>query len=74
MFGPGAGSVGGFVGVGGVGVDVHSPDERTRGVDAGIDSGKRTLINAVIDPAAGSASGNIGNLSPKSALSKKGAA
>jgi oxalyl-CoA decarboxylase len=39
-----------------------------------MDSGKPTLINAVIDPAAGSESGNIGNLNPKSALTKKGAA
>jgi oxalyl-CoA decarboxylase len=36
-----------------------------------MDSGKPTLINAVIDPAAGSESGNIGNLNPKSALTKK---
>jgi hypothetical protein len=28
----------------------------------------------VIDPAAGTESGNIGNLNPKSALAKKGAA
>jgi oxalyl-CoA decarboxylase len=30
-----------------------------------------TLINAVIDPAAGSESGRIGNLNPQSVLSKK---
>jgi oxalyl-CoA decarboxylase len=59
---------------GGVGVHVTTPDELKRAVDQAMDSGKPTLINAVIDPAAGSESGNIGNLNPKSALSKKGAA
>ena len=33
--------------------------------------GKPTLINAVIDPAAGGESGEIGNLDPKSALHEK---
>jgi oxalyl-CoA decarboxylase len=61
-------------GFGGVGVNVTTPDELKRAVDAAMDSGKPTLINAVIDPAAGSESGNIGNLNPKSALAKKGAA
>jgi oxalyl-CoA decarboxylase len=61
-------------GFGGVGVNATTPDELKRAVDAAMDSGKPTLINAVIDPAAGSESGNIGNLNPKSALSKKGAA
>ena len=36
-----------------------------------MDAGKPALINAVIDPAAGSESGRIGNLNPQSALSKK---
>ena len=58
-------------GFGGVGVNVTTPDELKRAVDAAMDSGKPTLINAVIDPAAGSESGNIGNLNPKSALTKK---
>ena len=40
-------------------------------VDAALASGKPTLINAVIDPAAGSESGRIGNLNPQSALKKK---
>jgi oxalyl-CoA decarboxylase len=61
-------------GFGGVGVNATTPDELKRAVDAAMDSGKPTLINAVIDPAAGSESGNIGNLNPKSALTKKGAA
>jgi oxalyl-CoA decarboxylase len=56
---------------GGVGVNATSPDELRRAVDKALDSGKPTLINAVIDPAAGSESGRIGNLNPQSALSKK---
>jgi len=56
---------------GGVGVRVTAPDELKRAVDAAMDSGKPTLINAVIDPAAGSESGRIGNLNPQSKLRKK---
>ena len=56
---------------GGVGVNATSPDELRRAVNAAMDSGKPTLINAVIDPAAGSESGRIGNLNPQSALKKK---
>jgi len=56
---------------GGVGVNATSPDELKRAVNAAMDSGKPTLINAVIDPAAGSESGRIGNLNPQSALRKK---
>ncbi|MEZ5831808.1 MAG: oxalyl-CoA decarboxylase [Dongiaceae bacterium] len=56
---------------GGVGVNATTPDELKRAVDQAMDSGKPTLINAVIDPAAGSESGRIGNLNPQSALSKK---
>jgi oxalyl-CoA decarboxylase len=56
---------------GGVGVNVTTPDELKRAVNAAMDSGKPTLINAVIDPAAGSESGRIGNLNPQSKLSKK---
>jgi oxalyl-CoA decarboxylase len=55
---------------GGVGVNVTTPDELKRAVNEAMDSGKPTLINAVIDPAAGSESGRIGNLNPKSALRK----
>src|SRR5665213_1149402 len=58
-------------GFGGVGVHVTTPDELKRAVDAAMDSGKPTLINAAIDPAAGSESGNIGNLNPQSKLKKK---
>lgn len=56
---------------GGVGVQATSPDELKRAVDAAMDSGKPTLINAVIDPSAGSESGRIGNLNPQSLLKKK---
>jgi oxalyl-CoA decarboxylase len=56
---------------GGVGVHVTTPDELKRAVDAAMDSGKPTLINAAIDPAAGSESGRIGNLNPQSVLKKK---
>jgi len=56
---------------GGVGVNATSPDELKRAVNAAMDSGKPTLINAVIDPAAGSESGRIGNLNPQSVVKKK---
>ncbi|HEY1385115.1 MAG TPA: oxalyl-CoA decarboxylase [Dongiaceae bacterium] len=56
---------------GGVGINATTPDELKRAVDQAMDSGRPTLINAVIDPAAGSESGRIGNLNPQSALSKK---
>jgi oxalyl-CoA decarboxylase len=56
---------------GGVGVNVTTPDELKRAVDQAMDSGKPTLINAVIDPAAGTESGRIGNLNPQSVVKKK---
>jgi oxalyl-CoA decarboxylase len=56
---------------GGVGVNATSPDELKRAVNAAMDSGKPTLINAVLDPGAGSESGRIGNLNPQSQLKKK---
>jgi oxalyl-CoA decarboxylase len=56
---------------GGTGVNATSPDELKRAVNTAMDSGKSTLINAVIDPAAGSESGRIGNLNPQSMLKKK---
>jgi oxalyl-CoA decarboxylase len=56
---------------GGVGVSVTTPDELKRAVNQAMDSGKPTLINAVIDPAAGSESGRIGNLNPQSVVKKK---
>ena len=56
---------------GGVGVNATTPDELKRAVDEAMNSGRPTLINAVIDPAAGSESGNIGSLNPQSVLKKK---
>ncbi|WP_349622041.1 oxalyl-CoA decarboxylase, partial [Azospirillum argentinense] len=53
---------------GGAGVNVTTPDELYRAVSAAMDSGRPTLINAVIDPNAGSESGNIGSLNPTSAV------
>jgi oxalyl-CoA decarboxylase len=56
---------------GGVGVHVTTPDELKRAVDEAMNSGRPTLINAAIDPAAGTESGNIGNLNPQSVVGKK---
>ncbi len=56
---------------GGVGYNATSPDELRRAVNEAMDSGKPSLINAVIDPAAGSESGRIGNLNPQSVVKKK---
>ena len=56
---------------GGVGVNATTPDELARSVNEAMDSGKPTLINAVIDPNAGTESGRIGNLNPQSVVQKK---
>jgi len=56
---------------GGIGVHVTTPDELKRAVDKALASGKPTLINAAIDPAAGSESGRIGNLNPQSVVKRK---
>jgi len=56
---------------GGVGVNVTTPDELSRAVNEAMDSGRPTLINAEIDPSAGTESGNIGSLNPTSAIGKK---
>jgi oxalyl-CoA decarboxylase len=56
---------------GGVGAYATTPDELDRAVREALASGKPTLVNAVIDPAAGTESGNIGSLNPQSVLSKK---
>src|SRR6266536_3531519 len=57
-------------GFGGVGVNATTPDELKRAVNEAMDSGKPTLINAVIDPAAGTESGRIGNLNPQRVVRK----
>ncbi|MEP1208583.1 MAG: oxalyl-CoA decarboxylase [Rhizobiaceae bacterium] len=51
---------------GGDGVYATNPDELQRAVTEALESGKPTLVNAVIDPKAGKESGNIGNLNPTS--------
>jgi oxalyl-CoA decarboxylase len=56
---------------GGVGVLATTPDDLARAVREALDSGRPTLVNAIIDPTAGTESGRIGNLNPQSALSKK---
>ena len=56
---------------GGIGVQATSTDELSRAVNEAIDSGKPTLVNAVIDSNAGTESGRIGNLNPQSVVSKK---
>ena len=53
---------------GGVGKYVTTPDELAQALAEGLDSGKPTLINVVIDPAAGKESGNIGSLNPQSVV------
>lgn len=55
---------------GGVGVYVTSRDELTDAVNKAMDSGKPTLVNAVIDENAGTESGRIGNLNPQSVVKK----
>ena len=55
---------------GGVGVHATTRDELTAAVITAMDSGKPTLINAVIDETAGTESGRIGNLNPQSIVKK----
>lgn len=56
---------------GGVGAHVTTPDELSRAVNAAMDSGKPTLVNAVIDEKAGTESGRIGNLNPQSVVARR---
>jgi oxalyl-CoA decarboxylase len=51
---------------GGVGYHVTNPQELTQALTAAILSGKPTLVNCVIDPKAGTESGHLQNLNPKS--------
>jgi len=55
---------------GGEGIYATSRDELTRAVNEAMDSGKPTLVNAVIDENAGTESGRIGNLNPQSVVKK----
>ncbi len=53
-------------GLGGIGYNATTPDELTKALTEAIASGKPTLINAVIDEAAGTESGRLTNLNPQS--------
>jgi oxalyl-CoA decarboxylase len=55
---------------GGVGVYATGRAELTDAVNKALDSGKPTLINAIIDENAGTESGRIGNLNPQSVVKK----
>lgn len=55
---------------GGEGSTVKNPDELKQAVEEALSSGRPTLINALIDPAAGRESGNIGNLNPSSVVAQ----
>ncbi len=55
---------------GGVGYHVEKSADLQKAVSDAIAAGKPALINAVIDPQAGTESGHITNLNPKSALHK----
>ncbi len=56
---------------GGTGVYVTNRDDLAAAVESALDSGVPTLVNAIIDPAAGTESGRIGNLNPQSVVGKK---
>jgi oxalyl-CoA decarboxylase len=55
---------------GGVGVNATTTDELAKALSEAVASGRPTLINAVINEAAGTESGRIGNLNPQSAVKK----
>ncbi|WP_322009431.1 oxalyl-CoA decarboxylase [Paraburkholderia sp. J12] len=56
---------------GGIGHHATTPEELTAALLEAIASGKPTLINAIIDEAAGTESGRLTNLNPQSAAMKK---
>ncbi|TDN67262.1 oxalyl-CoA decarboxylase [Paraburkholderia sp. BL10I2N1] len=56
---------------GGIGHHATTPEELTKALLEAIASGKPTLINVVIDEAAGTESGRLTNLNPQSAAMKK---
>ncbi len=56
---------------GGIGAHATTPEELSAALLEAIASGKPTLINAVIDEAAGTESGRLTNLNPQSAAMKK---
>jgi oxalyl-CoA decarboxylase len=59
------------IALGGEGVRVTTPEELSKALEASIKSGKTTIIDAIIDPAAGVESGRIGNLNIVSTVGKK---
>lgn len=50
---------------GGIAYNAETPEQLATALEAGISSQKPTLINCVIDAAAGTESGHIGNLNPQ---------
>ena len=56
---------------GGEGIYATNQDELSQAVRKALAEGKPTLVNAVIDEAAGTESGRIGNLNPQSQVGKK---
>lgn len=59
------------ISLGGEGARVTTPEELAKALEASIKSGKSTIIDAIIDPAAGVESGRIGNLNIVSTIGKK---
>ena len=55
---------------GGVGVNATTPSELSQALQEAVSSGRPTLINAVIDEAAGTESGRITSLNPQTAKKK----
>ena len=55
---------------GGVGVNATTPAELSQALEEAVSSGRPTLINAVIDEAAGTESGRITSLNPQTAMKK----
>ena len=55
---------------GGEGVSVNNRDDLDAAVHKALESGRPTLVNAVIDENAGTESGRIGNLNPQSVVKK----
>ena len=60
-----------MIALGGEGYRVTTPEQLAEALEASIKSGKPTLIDAIIDPAAGVESGRIGNLNVVSTIGKK---
>ena len=56
---------------GGIGYNATTPAELTQALTEAIAAGKPALINAVIDEGAGTESGRLTNLNPKTAAAKK---